>query len=146
MRVLPIELLLEIEKFIRSKNETYAMYSMASNYTEIKFNKLNISYICTSLKLLKWYSKYFQLNENVFTYTALKGVLKNMKWLKKNNCPMNSGTFAKAAESGVLMNMKWLKKNNCPWNNYTFQCSSRAGILKNMKWLRRNNCPWDTNK
>jgi len=61
MRVLPIELVLEIEKFIKNKNETYTIYSLTSNYTEIKFNKLKISYICTSLKLLKWYSNFFSI-------------------------------------------------------------------------------------
>ena len=120
MRVLPVELLFEIEKFIRSKNETFIMYSLTSNYTEIKFNKLKISYICASLKLLKWYSKYFQLNKKVFKYTALKGFLKNMKWLKKNNCMWDEWTFKYAVDFGDLKNIEWLDKNNCPWDERMF--------------------------
>ena len=116
MRVLPIELLFEIEKFIRSKNETLVMYSLTSNYTEIKFNKLKISYICTSLKLLKWYSKYFQLNEKVFKCTALYAIIEsnltNLKWLHENNCPWDWFPLDTAEKYYVGSDVKgWLKKN-----------------------------------
>jgi hypothetical protein len=51
------------------------------------------------------------LNGNIFKYAALKGVLKNMKWLKENNCPWNGETFESAAKNGNLKNIKWLEEN-----------------------------------
>jgi hypothetical protein len=115
MRVLPIELHFEIYKFLKNKNGVNLMYSLVTdNQLKFKKSELEMSYICTSLKLLKWYVNNFSLNKNIFKYVAFNGNLKNMKWLKKNNCLWNEYTFEKATEFGILKNMKWLKKHNCP--------------------------------
>jgi hypothetical protein len=140
MNVLPPELHNEIYKFIKNKHGTNVMYSLAFYCYVSKGKRLDISYVCTSLKLLKWYTNKFQLNSNIFKYVALNGNLKNMKWLKKHNCPWNECTFESAALNGRLKNMKWLKKHNCPWDERTFESSAKKGILKNMKWLKKHNC------
>ncbi len=121
MYQLPVELKIEIEKFQKNKYGVFIMHSLASNnFEDISFRKFKKSYICKSLELLKWYAKYFQLNEYMFKIVARFGNLKNMKWLKENNCPWDEGTFNSAAEKGVLKNMKWLKENNCPWDGTIF--------------------------
>ena len=68
---------------------------------------------------------------------ALNGNLKNMKWLKENNCPWNKQTFYYAVRNDNLKNMKWLKKNNCPWDEWSFKWAVIKGIMKNMKWLKK---------
>ena len=113
MKKLPIELHFEIEKFIKNKNEVLIMYCLSVDDI-FKFNKreLSISYICTSLELLKWYvTNNFKLNEDIFNYVPKNGVLKNMIWLKKNNCPWNFLVFSYADANGNLKNIKWLKEN-----------------------------------
>ena len=150
MDKLLIELKIEILKFQKNKYEVFIMHSMASNNFEtISFARFKISYICKSLKFLKFYAKHFRLNENncpwnefTFENAAKNGNIRIMKWLKKNNCPWIEWTFTYAAENGNIKIMKWLKKHNCPWDKWTFSYAARSGNLKNMKWLKKHNCPW----
>jgi hypothetical protein len=111
MKKLPIDLHFEIEKFLKNKYECLIMYCLTDgNMLKFKKRELLISYICTSLELLKWYvNNNFKLNKNIFKYVSKIGILKNMKWLKKNNCPWDEHTFRVAAQKGILKNMKWLK-------------------------------------
>ena len=48
-----------------------------------------------------------------FENAVLNGNLKNMKWLKENNCPMavSDWTFGYAKLNGNQKNIKWLKEN-----------------------------------
>jgi hypothetical protein len=95
MEKLPNELTIEINKFLKNKYETNIMYSLVVNCYVGKIKPLKRKYICMTLKLIKWYLKYFKLNffifendtSNTFGHAALNGNLKNMKWLKENNCP-----------------------------------------------------------
>jgi len=175
MNKLPTELKIEIQRFLKNKFEVLKMCFLSSNNFNARFilyKIQKITYVCISIKLLKWYinnfgsfydeliymagrtkhmKKFkqrvidFNLTARVFYEAAKRGNLKNMKWLKKNNCSWSSHTFACAAKFGNLKNMKWLKKNNCPWSSYTFTNSMIFGSIKNMKWLKKHNCPMDVN-
>ncbi|KAJ3250112.1 hypothetical protein HK103_004034 [Boothiomyces macroporosus] len=85
-------------------------------------------------------SEYVKKTTEFFTFTqaAKNGNLKNMKWLKENNCPLYIGTFREAANNGDLETMKWLKENNCPWDGWTFSVAEENGDLETMKWLKEN--------
>jgi hypothetical protein len=75
MRNLPIELHFEIEKFLKNKIEVFTMYCLVldNNAYEFTKRKLSISYICTSLKLLKWYKQNnFKLISDIFRYVLKK--------------------------------------------------------------------------
>ena len=47
---------------------------------------------------------------------------------------------------GDLKNMKWLKSNECPWNSSTFVGAAKHGRLEILDWLLVNNFPWDKSK
>ena len=145
MNFLPPELHNEISKFLKNKSPINVMYSLAFYcYVNEGEKRLNVSYVCTSLKLLKWYINKFQLSSGIFHYFTSVGNLKMMKWLKKHNCPWDEHTFQIAAKIGTLKNMKWLKKHNCPYDTKTFSTAAKKGTLKNMKWLKKHNFPWNS--
>jgi hypothetical protein len=74
-------------------------------------------------------------------FAASHGNLENLKWLKKQGCPLCEKTFARAASHGNLENMKWLKKQDCPWTKWTFARAAEHGNLENLKWLKEQGCP-----
>ena len=154
MRVLPAELHLEIEKFLKNKHETYIMSQLAhyGNVYKTKqslirtydFNKvpikdryycninndtyyyeyahselynggqfltnkkLKIKYICTSLKLLKWYVDYFKFNKLTY-YKTIRNNKLLLKILRETNFE-----FSKSSDYALLNyeGEKWIQKNN----------------------------------
>ena len=149
MDKLPTELCFEIQKFLKNKYGTFTMFSLVNKCDkQIKFNDLEISYICTSLELLKWFLKYFGTNvcpEKSFLdkFLELFNLYNTQTKKSFENVKLNTCIFKYVALNGNLNNMKWLKKNKCGYNERTFENAAKCGILKNMKWLKKNNCPID---
>ena len=137
---IPIELKFEISKFLKNKHETFTCYSLSSKYIDspVPFRNLQLTYVCTSLKLLKWYAKKFRLVPYMFHCVSKNGALKNMKWLKKNGCQFDDYISGTAAASNIKI-MKWLSKcNSLNVDGYLYNCAVRSGKMKNVKWIQKN--------
>ncbi len=110
-------------KYIMNKDSYYYDYVWAELYDGTKFlinKKLKIKYICTSLKLLKWYVNYFKFNKSTYYKTIINDDLK-LKFLLGSNIEL----YGKSVYSVLnVEGIKWIDKNNYSSIIYAFSYSA----------------------
>lgn len=71
----------------------------------------------------------------VCLFTAQKGDLQMLKWLRERNVPWNNYTCAAAAEFGHYELFVWAYENGCPVNDKTIMKAAEHGHLEIIEFL-----------
>jgi hypothetical protein len=121
-------------EYVRRQTKHNGMYEAA-----IKGDIMNI----------KWLMRRgFKLGANVFRAAGgYKGAnsIKNLDWLKSQNCPYGKNIFHNAIETKAFENMIWINKNIIKWNEYDIGYAAKYSGFDMVKFMYVNGCQWDKN-
>lgn len=73
-------------------------------------------------------------------YTAEKGNLEVMQWLRSRGCPWDESACSAAAGNGHLEMLQWLREHKCPWDSQTTLAAAKGGHLGVIQWATAKGC------
>lgn len=76
------------------------------------------------------------------SYAAKMNNLECMKFVHKNGCKWNESTTKEAAVNGSLDCMKFAHENGCMWSLRTVECAAQNGRLDCLEYAIQNGCMW----
>ena len=83
-----------------------------------------------------------EYNKICYLYAIIYKKSKLLKWLIKNNYPIDNNTMNIAVLYGNKELVSWLSKKNITWDIYTFSYALNTKNLNFLKWLKNEKCFW----
>tara|TARA_B100000497_G_C7475880_1_gene292687 strand:- start:253 stop:615 length:363 start_codon:yes stop_codon:yes gene_type:complete len=81
----------------------------------------------------------------LYSYAALLGSVRLLKWARENNIvDWSADTCYFAARNGQLPALQYLHENGCPWNSHTCFLAANSKHWDCLQYLVDNKCPrWE---
>jgi Ankyrin repeats (3 copies) len=149
---LPVDLLKILTSYLRdvdiqlfsilNKNMKYRLYIWDRPVKEYDvFIRRLIIYNYLDL-LIYYHKKYDKFPKDVCYWAAFRGRLAILKYLHKNNYPLDDCCSC-AAYGGSLECLKYAYENGSPLNRDTCYSAANKGSLECLKYAHKNGCPLD---
>jgi len=94
-------------------------------------------YLAQSKNLVKWAMKHknFKLNYKLPKFAARNNDLELIKFLKRNNCPLDNETWVESIQEQNIEILNYLKKSNVKINQYSLKIAALTGNIDIFKFI-----------